>query len=400
MLAVLASHVLPSAAVAQDVLQESVRGLRENPVYVHPNAESADEIDADALRARIRETGAAPLWIVVLPTEVANDEIEAMELVREATPLQGTFVVVHNGLWQADSDFYDTFPDVKAARREDDDIQAELEDFLGRVGARRTAEPVDEGTPFVTYALVIAVAGAGGFFLFRRARRRREALAEVKTNGRGDLVALGDDIRALALDVSKPDADPAAKRDHAQAVDAHDRANAVFETARTPGEMAAAGEALEEGRYALTSALERLAGRRAPERRAPCFFDPGHGPSSRRVEWAPAGGTRRPLPACEADAQRVDHGEVPQAREVTVRGRRVPYWNAGPAYAPFYGGFFGGHRGALPGFLLGVMSGGGWDGKGPGLLSGGGGGGGGDFDFGGGGDSGDGGDSSGGGSDS
>ncbi len=396
MLAVLASHVLPSAAVAQDVLQESVRGLRENPVYVHPDAERAADIDADALRARIRETGAAPLWIVVLPTEVANDEIEAMELVREATPLQGTFVVVHSGLWQVDSDFYDASPDMRAARREDDDIQAELEDFIGRVGAQRTGEPVDEGTPFVRYALVIAAAGAGGFFLLRRARRRREGLAEVKTNGRGDLVALGDDIRALALDVRKPDADPAAKEDYARAADAHDRANAVFETARTPGEMAAAGEALEEGRYAFTCARERLAGRRAPERRAPCFFDPSHGPSSRRVEWAPAGGTRRPLPACEADAQRVDQGEHPQAREVTVRGRRVPYWNAGPAYAPFYGGFFGSHGGALPGFLLGVMSGGGWDGKGPGPLSGGGGGGfgdGGDFDFGGGGDSGDGSDS-------
>ena len=62
--------------------------------------------------------------------------------------------------------------------------------------------------------------------------------------------------------------------------------------------------------------------------------------------WAPPGGTPRPVPACEADAQRVERGEEPQAREVLVGGRRVPYWDAGPAYAPFYGGFFGSFGGA------------------------------------------------------
>ena len=64
----------------------------------------------------------------------------------------------------------------------------------------------------------------------------------------------------------------------------------------------------------------------------------------------------------------------------------VPYWEAGPAYAPFYGGFF-------PGVLLGSMVAGGWDSpmpsdSGSGWSGGGdfGGGGGGDFGGGGGGD--------------
>ena len=35
-----------------------------------------------------------------------------------------------------------------------------------------------------------------------------------------------------------------------------------------------------------------LDGRKPPERRPPCFFDPRHGPSSRDVEWAPPGGTQ------------------------------------------------------------------------------------------------------------
>ncbi len=182
-----------------------------------------------------------------------------------------------------------------------------------------------------------------------------------------------------------PDADPRAKEDYARAVDAYDRANRVFETARRVADLAPAAEALEEGRYAMIAAKERLAGREPPPRRAPCFFDPRHGPSSRDVQWAPPGGAPRPVPACEADAQRVERGEDPHTREMVVGGQRVPYYDAGPAYAPFYGGFFGGFGGFLPGMLLGSMMGGGWGGTD--VYVDGGGFGGGDFgdgDFGGG----------------
>ena len=66
------------------------------------------------------------------------------------------------------------------------------------------------------------------------------------------------------------------------------------------------------------------------------------------------------VPACEADAQRVDRGEDPDPRQITLGGRQLPYWNAGPAYAPYMGGFYGG--GLLPGLFIGSMLGGGWDG--------------------------------------
>ena len=62
------------------------------------------------------------------------------------------------------------------------------------------------------------------------------------------------------------------------------------------------------------------------------------------------------VPVCEADAQRVDRGEDPEAREVTVGGQRMPYWAAGPMYAPFMGGFYG--AGILPGLLIGTTLGG------------------------------------------
>src|SRR6185436_7985997 len=159
----------------------------------------------------------------------------------------------------------------------------------------------------------------------RHKRQRQEAeLAEIKENARDDLVALGDDIRALDLDVQMPGLPDDTRADYERAVNAYDRADTAWEQARTPDDMRPVGEALEEGRWAMESTRARLEGREPPERRAPCFFDPRHGPSTRDVEWAPAGGAQRAVPACEADAQRVDRGDGaggPVVREVTLGGR-------------------------------------------------------------------------------
>ena len=86
-----------------------------------------------------------------------------------------------------------------------------------------------------------------------------------------------------------PDADAEAQRAYASAVEAYERANRIWETARAPRDLKPAAEELEEGRYAMLWAREVLAGRTPPERRAPCFFDPRHGPSSRDVSVVPAG---------------------------------------------------------------------------------------------------------------
>ena len=116
--------------------------------------------------------------------------------------------------------------------------------------------------------------------------------------------------------------------------------------------------ALEEGRFEMASAKALLEGRRIPERTPPCFFDPRHGPSTREVEWAPAGGVPRAVPACEADALRVEEGGDPDIREIAVDGARVPYWNAPAHYGPWAGGYFGSFGGLFPGLLVGSMLGG------------------------------------------
>jgi hypothetical protein len=262
--------------------------------------------------------------------------------------------------------------------RGNDGAAALLSDFVTRVDqVRGGEEPTgtaggggsdgEAGGGFGGW-LLLAVLGGGAALLGLRGRRRRRERAraeaaqweEVKDNARDDLVALGDDVRALDLDVEMPDADPRAKEDYGRAVSHYERASELFDRARRPEDLEGVTRALEEGRFAMASAKARFAGEEPPEHRAPCFFDPRHGPSSRDVEWFPPGGAPRLVPACEADAQRVERGDDPATREVTVGGRRMPYYDAPPAYGPWAGGFFGGVGGGLlPGLLIGSMLGGG-----------------------------------------
>ena len=186
---------------------------------------------------------------------------------------------------------------------------------------RRAATATAPGTGGL---VLLGLLGAGGAALLVGAGASAAAseveFAEAKRNARDDLVALGDDIRALDLDVQMPSVDPQAKADYDHAVARYTEAEEQWERARSPRDLAPVGAALEEGRWAMASAKARFAGETPPERRPPCFFDPRHGPSSRDVEWSPPYGEERPVPACEADAQRVERGRGAEPREVEWGG--------------------------------------------------------------------------------
>jgi hypothetical protein len=400
--ALLVPLLLAPTAHAGTIIDRAAQALAGDPVYVDPDAEAkVSSAEADQIRQRISARQAGPLYVAILP-DAAKDEAGGsvkgvMQELLRATGRSGTYAVIAGRSFDGDS------TEVQGANRAagqaldargDDGAAAILLDFTDRVGKLQSGDtgngenPGESGGgPGGTGALILlGLVGAGGAaVLVSRRRRRREEdaeFAEVKENARDDLVALGGDIRALDLDVEMPNVDPAARDDYGRAVEAYDRANTAWERARSPEDLEPVAAALEEGRYAMTSAKARLAGQAPPERRPPCFFDPRHGPSSRDVEWAPYGGAPRLVPACEADAQRVERGEDPEAREVLVGGRRMPYWDAGPMYAPFAGGFFGGFGGGLfPGLLAGTLLGGAmWPGMAWGDgFDGGGFGGGGDF---------------------
>jgi hypothetical protein len=350
LLLVVAPLFFAAPAAAQDELSAAVEALQGGDVYVAPDT----GVDAGEIQEAIADRD-LDINVAVLPegTEAAQAAGPIYSRVGEEVPLvvvAGSEIVAGPG-----AELRGMAADAAEANR-GESAQTVLLDFIERVGDE------DSGVGAGGWIL-LALAGAGGtaFVISRRQRRRQEAaeFAEVKENARDDLVALGDDIRALEVDMDMPGVADEAKADYSTAVDAYGRADQTWRLAQRPDDLEPVGAALEEGRWAMTSARARLDGREPPERRAPCFFDPRHGPSSRDVEWAPVGGEPRMVPACEADAQRVERGDDPEAREVTVGGQRMPYWAAGPMYVPFMGGFYG--AGLLPGLLIGTSLGGMWD---------------------------------------
>jgi hypothetical protein len=369
--------LVPAPAQAGELIDRAVAGLESDNVYVDPDADPAlSATEADELRDRISTSGAAPMFVIVAPKEIrgeaGGDLGLAARQIAETRRVNGTYVIAGGNRLEAASS---VLPAGEAGRLAEEaipghggDLSAILLDFTDRIGDARSETGADgsggdgEGSG-AGGLIVLGVLGAGGaaLLLSRRRRQRRvddAEFAEAKRNARDDLVALGDDIRALDLDVQMPAADAQAKADYDHAVARYTEAEERWDTARTPQDLAPVGSALEEGRWAMASAKARLNGDTPPERRPPCFFDPRHGPSTRDVVWSPPYGEPREVPACEADAIRVEEGEEPQAREVEWAGQRVPYWQAGGAYAPFAGGFFGGFGGGLlPGLLIGSMLG-------------------------------------------
>jgi hypothetical protein len=188
-------------------------------------------------------------------------------------------------------------------------------------------------------------------FLGHKFRHERE-WDEVRESAQEDLVALGDDIRSLDVDIQMPGVSDEAKQRYEQALEAYQRASDIFDRAKQPEDLAPVSETLEEGRFAMAYTKALLEGKPPPQRRPPCFFDPRHGPSTEDVEWAPPGGTPRPVPACAADALRIKEGFEPHGRQVSVNGRPVDYWNAPRQYGPMMGGYFNSFGG---GGLLGTL---------------------------------------------
>jgi hypothetical protein len=362
---------LPSAAQAGELIDRAVEGLRSDNVYVDPDADpTLSDAQVDGLRNRIADERAGPLYVVIAPEEISaeagGDPAAALREIGLALRQPGTYLVAAGTSVRAlasegilpEGEADELAGEAVEAGRPD--LDAILLDFTDRVAEARSGD--GDGSA-AGRLILLGLLGAGGAALFvgRRRKRARDAaeFEEAKRNARDDLVALGDDIRALDLDVQLPDADAQAKADYDHAVARYTEAQERWELSRRPVDLAPVAEALEEGRWAMASAKARFAGEEPPERRPPCFFDPRHGPSSRDVLWSPPYGEEREVPACEADAQRVERGDDPQAREVEWGGQRVPYWQAGPAYAPFAGGFFGGYGGGLlPGILIGSMLGG------------------------------------------
>jgi hypothetical protein len=398
--------LLPGVAVAGQYVDQAVAGLRDQPVYVDQGAKTVlKKATVDYLRNEAPMVGAG-MYVAVLPAaaldETGGSPDRFLAQLPRGVRKEGVYALVAGGEFRAGGTGKSGFSPgevpalaTEAARSHPDDLDATVKDFTGRARAAAAQGQAGGGTPAAggegggatpaaqdqgsrggvgagTILLGLLAVGAvgGGALLLRSNRRRREQerheLEQVKQVAQEDLIALGEDIRSLDIDVQMPGAAEEAPKQHAAAVAAYEQAAAALDRARSPADLAPVSAALEEGRFAMASAKALLEGKPLPERRPPCFFDPRHGPSVRDVTWAPPGGEPRQVPACAADALRIERGEEPDTRRVQVGDRSEPFYNAPGYYAPWYGGYFGGFGGGglLTGLLLGSALGGGFGGWG------------------------------------
>jgi len=212
--------------------------------------------------------------------------------------------------------------------------------------------------------VVMLVVGSGVALYRRSAVNAREAAVraelenQLTTSKRAadeDVTKFGEELQRLDVDVAGHPLDEAMQQDYQRALDAYEDAKTSLDAVQRPDEIRHVTEILEDGRYAVACVKARVAKQPLPAKRPPCFFNPAHGPSSRNVEWAPPGGALREVPACPADAERVLAGADPYIRTVQVGAQRVPYWEGGPAYAPWAQGYYSRWNGSdlMAGALLG-----------------------------------------------
>ncbi|MFJ9040199.1 hypothetical protein ACIRF8_26920 [Streptomyces sp. NPDC102406] len=374
LLALAAMLTAAPAAFAGTDVSTVADALEKGPVYVDP-AVSGDltSQDVDALEKKIKDAD-KPVMVVVLPADFPKRDL--FNDLRTKTGVVGVYGVRLGDAFDARADHQVMSND--AVRNLTTSVRGEparqqLDDFVDTAvrTARGTAPSswgggadADSGVPvggLIGVGAVVLAGGAGVYALTRRNRRRREeeqreALDKLRVVVDEDITAFGEELDRLDFHPAEAGADDAMRADYERALDAYEKAKQYMAAAQRPEDVRGVTQALEDGRFSLALLAARREGRPLPERRAPCFFDPRHGPSVQDARWTPPGGAPREVPVCAADATRLRDGVEPLVRTVDAgAGERRPYYDAGPMYGPWAGGYFGG--GILPGLLVGTMLG-------------------------------------------
>ena len=254
LLSALLALASPAVAAAQTV-QDAASALRSDHVYVAPDAELADQVDAAALRNQI---GDQQVFIAVLP-EGAVDGSPGRTLgeLRQAVGENGRYAL-------AVGDDFRTIPaDAGEAARaaHPDDLQAALTQFLDESESSGSGGGAGGAIFAVIAGLVLLGVLVGGATLLLTRRRERAARNDGRSevgeiNQTDDFVRLGDQIRALELDITLGDAGRVPTT--TAPLDAYTRANDL----QRRGDEAGANRALDEGLAAIAAAREHIAGRR------------------------------------------------------------------------------------------------------------------------------------------
>ncbi|MFF6999826.1 hypothetical protein ACFY93_33530 [Streptomyces sp. NPDC008313] len=364
--------VAASDVTASDV-SAVAEALRESPVYVDPAASTQlSAADAHSLATKIKDAD-KPVFVAVLPANFPTTDL--FQNLRTSTGITGLYAIRLGDRFDARADSSvmsrGAVQNLVTSVQGESDAKTQLNDFTDRAlanigGSAPSGWGGSGGTGVSAGALIlvgaVVVLGGAGLYTVSRRRRRREseeqkaALEQLRVVVDEDITAFGEELDRLDFHPAEAGADDAMRADYERALDAYEQAKTRMAAARRPEDVRPVTESLENGRFSLALLAARREHRPLPERRAPCFFDPRHGPSVADAAWTPQGGATREVPVCAADRARLADGADPAVREVDTAYGRRPYWDAGPAYGPWAGGYFGG--GMLPGLLVGTMLGG------------------------------------------
>jgi hypothetical protein len=285
-------------AAGSEYSRSLAKRLEREIVYVEPRAQPrVTQRDAGDIRIRIAQKAIGRIKIAVVRAERAQDEGGASGLahaVARDLDFRGALMVVAGGSIFTLTNHQNASQTVDAvreafARNQGDRARQILAAVNGiaAVDPGPSADPRpgpgsapdltsgedfldDVGDTFRLAGLIVAIAIALPFvavavWLGLRYRRRRQEQEEdwdfAQEGLRNELIALGDEIRALDIDTSMPDANPLALSDYEAAIAQYDRANQALDRAEeNPRLMVGeARTALAEGRRRIADAKARLA---------------------------------------------------------------------------------------------------------------------------------------------
>ena len=309
-LTILIALLVPAAAAQGATPGGIAAALEKDPVYVEDGSQpTLNAAEQGRLRVQIARQDIGRVKVAVVPKSTA-DQVGGIAALAQGIDrdldAKGNLIVVAGPGIHLITSYAPVEPATDALRKgvqENNDssladrLSAGIEGIAkvdpgasGDLGAGRTESAPSTSFPDLNETtdsiadtvklvlLIIAAAVAlpfviGALWIVLRIRRRRrdeaEVLAEERDAFRKEVVALGEQIRELDLDVSMPDADPAGRAAYERALAVYDEANAALTMRRSPGAMQRARAAIQHGNQEMAQAkrlLEaQLAARDAPQ---------------------------------------------------------------------------------------------------------------------------------------
>ncbi|WP_350281087.1 hypothetical protein [Kribbella sp. HUAS MG21] len=311
-----------------------VEGWKTSPVYVDPTQRSLVS-DEDAAELAERVSGHDPaIRIAVVPAAVLNDGSgnnnaaarKYVDMLVDAQRADGIYLVVFGGAMSWGSAVGVDTPIAEILTDElNKHSRSDPAGMLNGVLDRLDVPKASKGTPGWLWPLliVLVVLVAGGLGLrWWKSRPGKDSgpalyrpsydvlpdevdtVEERRAAAREDVTRFGEELDAA--DVRLDGVENAA--DVQAAMDAYADAGRVVDGEPDDDELREVRATVEYGRWRLACAQAKVAGTPAPARRAPCFFDPGHGTSVTDWMYTPPGGRPREVPVCAACRDRLSGG--------------------------------------------------------------------------------------------